>query len=82
LVAQFNKLRHSRSEMAPHPQTSRATLRVYQLTRVELLCDLYVCAYERTTQEYLAIKQELAEPDPAGLARTDQANHPRSGSTP
>ena len=47
---------------------SRATLGVYELTRVELLRDLYVWAYERSTQEYLAIKQDLAEPDPTRLA--------------
>ena len=41
---------------------------MYELTRVELLRDLYVWAYERSTQEYLAIKQELAEPDPTRLA--------------
>ena len=39
-----------------------------ELTRVELLRDLYVWAYERSTQEYLVIKQELAEPDPTRLA--------------
>ena len=50
------------------PAYSRATLGVYELTRVELLRDLYVWAYERSTQEYLAIKQELAEPDPTRLA--------------
>ena len=48
----------------PEQAYSRATLGVYELTRVELLRDLYVWAYERSTQEYLAIKQELAEPDP------------------
>ena len=51
----------------PEPAYSRATLGVYELTRVELLRDLYVWAYERSTQEYLAIKQELAEPDPTRL---------------
>jgi len=50
---------------------SRATLGVYELTRVELLRDLYVWAYERSTQEYLAIKQNLAEPDPLRLAWRD-----------
>jgi len=50
---------------------SRATLGVYEMTRVELLRDLYVWAYERSTQEYLAIKQELAEPDPLRLAWRD-----------
>ena len=38
------------------------------MTRVELLRDLYVWAYERSTQEYLAIKQNLVEPDPNRLA--------------
>ena len=38
---------------------------------MELLRDLYVWAYERSTQEYLAIKQELAEPDPTRLAYRD-----------
>ena len=61
-VAQFNKLRHSPSRpTACHAGRVRAAL-------VELLRDLYVWAYERSTQEYLAIKQELAEPDPTRLA--------------
>ena len=37
----------------------------------ELLRDLYVWAYERSTQEYQAIKQDLAEPDPLRLAWRD-----------
>ena len=52
----------------PEQAYSRAVLGVYEMTRVELLRDLYVWAYERSTQEYLAIKQELAEPDPVRLA--------------
>ena len=55
----------------PEQAYSRATLGVYKLTRVELLRDLYVWAYERSTQEYLAIKQGLAEPDPLRLAWRD-----------
>jgi hypothetical protein len=51
----------------PEQAYSRAILGVYELTRVELLRDLYVWAYERSTQEYIAIKQDLAEPDPARL---------------
>ena len=52
----------------PEQAYSRAILGLYELTRVELLRDVYVWAYERSTQEYLAIKQVLAEPDPARLA--------------
>lgn len=55
----------------PEQAYSRATLGVYEMTRVELLRDLYVWAYERSTQEYLAIKQDLAEPDPLRLAWRD-----------
>lgn len=51
----------------PEQAYSRATLGVYEMTRVELLRDLYVWAYERSSQEYLAIRQELAEPDPLRL---------------
>jgi Fic family protein len=55
----------------PEQAYSRAILGVYEMTRVELLRDVYVWAYERSTQEYLAIKQELAEPDPLRLAWRD-----------
>jgi len=47
---------------------SRAVLGVYELTRIDLLRDLYVWAYERSAQEYLVIKQNMAEPDPLRLA--------------
>ena len=55
----------------PEPAYSRAILGVSELTRVELLRDVFVWAYERSTQEYLAIKQDLAEPDPTRLAYRD-----------
>ena len=51
----------------PEAAYSRATLGVYEMTRVELLRDLYVWAYERSSQEYLTITQELAEPNPLRL---------------
>jgi len=55
----------------PEQAYSRAMLGVYEMTRIELLRDLYVWAYERSTQEYLAIRQELAEPDPLRLVWRD-----------
>jgi hypothetical protein len=55
----------------PEQAYSQATLGVYELTRVELLRDLYVWAYERSTQEYQAIQQDLSEPDPLRLAYRD-----------
>jgi Fic family protein len=54
---------------------SRAVLGVYEMTRVELLRDLYVWAYERSTQEYLTITKELAEPDPLRLMWRDLIKH-------
>ena len=55
----------------PEQAYSRAILGIYELMRIELLRDLYVWAYERSTQEYLTIKQDLAEPDPTRLAYHD-----------
>ena len=52
----------------PEPAYTRGVLGVYELTRTELLRDLYVWAYERSAQEYLAIKQNLGDPDPTRLA--------------
>jgi len=40
-----------------------AVLGVYEMNRIELLRDLYLWAYERSTKEYLAVKQELVKPD-------------------
>lgn len=55
----------------PESIYSHATLGVYELARVELLRDLYVWAYERSTQEYQAIQQDMTEPDPTRLAYRD-----------
>lgn len=46
---------------------NRAIFGVYEMTRVELLRDLYVWAYERSTREYLELQKTLAEPDPLRL---------------
>lgn len=43
------------------------TLGVYELNRVELLRDVFVWAYERSCQRYVAIKESLPEPDPTRL---------------
>ncbi len=55
----------------PERAYSRAILGIYELTRVELLRDLYLWAYERSVHEYLTIKQDLAEPDPLRLTYRD-----------
>ena len=38
-------------------------LGVYELNRVDLLRDVFVWAYERSAQRYVAIRQSLGEPD-------------------
>ncbi len=55
----------------PEAAYSRAMLGVYEMTRVDLLRDVYAWAYERSAQEYLAVRQELAQPDPLRLAWRD-----------
>ena len=45
-----------------------AVLGVYETMRIELLRDLYVWAYERSTREYIAIRRDLAEPSRLRLA--------------
>ena len=39
------------------------TLGVYELTRVELLRDVFVWAYERSCQRYVIVRDSVAEPD-------------------
>jgi Fic family protein len=40
-----------------------ATLGVYEMNRVDLLRDVFMWAYERSCQRYLAIRQSVGEPD-------------------
>ena len=49
-----------------------ATLGVYEMQRIELLRDLYVWAYERSTREYLEVRKNLAPPEPLRLAYRQQ----------
>lgn len=48
----------------PEPAYRYASLGLYEMTRIELLRDLYLKAYERSSQAYLVIRQDLAEPEP------------------
>lgn len=40
-----------------------AVLGVYELNRIELLRDVYIWAYERSCQQYVAVRQQLVPPD-------------------
>ncbi len=44
-----------------------AMLGVYEMNRVELLRDLFVWAYERSTREYVVVRKSLADPEPFRL---------------
>lgn len=72
LAANLPLIRHNLCPLTfldvPEPAYSRAMIGVYELTRIELLRDVFVWAYERSTQEYMVIKHDLAEPDPLRLA--------------
>ncbi|BBL57574.1 Fic family protein [Methylomonas koyamae] len=40
-----------------------AVLGIYELNRIELLRDVYIWAYERSCQQYVAVQQQLVPPD-------------------
>jgi len=44
-----------------------ALLGVYEINRYELLRDLFVWAYERSANEYIAVRKSMADPDPMRL---------------
>lgn len=44
-----------------------ALLGVYELNRIELLRDLFIWAYSRSSARYAAVRQSLGEPDPFRL---------------
>lgn len=44
-----------------------AMLGIYELNRIELLCDVFVWAYKRSCARYSAVRQSLGDPDPFRL---------------
>lgn len=48
----------------PERSYVEAILGIYELNRIELLRDVFVWAYERSCQRYLAIRQSMTDPDP------------------
>lgn len=54
-------------EGLPRQAYTDAVLGVYELTKVELLKDVFIWAYERSADRYAAIRQSLGEPDPFRL---------------
>jgi hypothetical protein len=48
----------------PQSLYTSGVLGVYELNRTELLKDVFLWAYERSAQQYAAVRQSLGEPDP------------------
>lgn len=67
LAANIPLIRHNLCPLSfidvPQQAYVDAMLGVYELNRVELLRDVFVWAYERSCQQYVAVKQTLVPPD-------------------
>ena len=67
LAANIPFIRHNLCPLSfidvPRQAYVDAILGVYELNRVELLRDVFVWAYERSCQQYAAVKQNLVPPD-------------------
>jgi hypothetical protein len=64
----FPLIRHNLCPLSfidvPERAYAEGILGVYELNRIELLRDVFVWAYERSCQRYLAISQSMSDPDP------------------
>ena len=71
LGANISLIRHNLCPLSfidvPEKSYVEGTLGVYEMKQVSLLRDVFVWACERSSQRYLAIKETVAEPDPARL---------------
>jgi hypothetical protein len=67
LAANIPFIRHNLCPLSfidvPHQAYVDGLMGVYELNRVELLRDVFVWAYERSCQQYVAVKQTLVPPD-------------------
>jgi len=68
IAANIPLIKHNLCPMSfvdvPERAYIEGTLGVYELNQIELLRDVFVWAYERSCQRYLAIAQTMVEPDP------------------
>lgn len=67
LAANIPLIRHNLCPLSfidvPERAYIDAMLGVYEMNRIELLRDVFVWAYERSCQQYLAVRRELVSPD-------------------
>jgi Fic family protein len=67
VAANIPFIRHNLSPLSfvdvPEQAYVDAVMGVYELNNVDLLRDVFVWAYERSCQQYVAVRQQLAPPD-------------------
>ncbi len=67
LAANIPFIRHNLCPLSfidvPQQAYVDAMIGVYELNRIELLRDVFIWAYERSCQQYVAVKQNLVPPD-------------------
>lgn len=51
----------------PDQAYTRGLLGVYELNKIELIKDVFLWAYEKSSSRYIAVRQTLGEPDPFRL---------------
>jgi hypothetical protein len=56
----------------PRQIYTEAVLGIYELTRIDLLKDVFIWAYEQSAARYAAVRQILGEPDPFRLHYREQ----------
>ena len=71
LAANISLNRHNLTPLSfidvPNDLYIHGLLGVYELNRIELLKDVFLWAYERSSARYAALRQSLGEPDPFRL---------------
>ena len=55
----------------PQATYTEAMLGIYELSKIDLLKDVFIWAYERSAARYQAVRQSLGEPDPFRLKHRD-----------
>lgn len=76
LAANISLIRSNLSPLSftdvPRQTYTEAILGVYELTKIDLLKDVFIWAYERSAARYAAVRQSIGEPDPFRLRYREQ----------
>lgn len=76
LAANIPLIKHNLSPLSfvdvPEQAYAEGTLAVYEFNRIELLRDVFMWAYERSSAQYHVIREALGEPDPFRLRYRSQ----------